>query len=128
MRNYSRKNLILGFSLPELILTITLMGMLVGVVSPIVTNILDSAKDHLAIVKVQSLNVAQQTFKMRVPNAEQIYNTSKDKEAKYRLLAKYIPDAEESLSLFMPKGYTIDMLELFGEKLIIRGPQGKVNY
>jgi len=105
------------------------LGLMAGLSYPAINGLRQSGLDQQAIGIAQTLNQAQQTYSLRVSNAETTWEAAPDSPSKYQLIWQYVPFASASLSGYAPSGYTLTLGSTLSTKIIITGPSGTVvNY
>lgn len=98
-----------GFTLIEMVITIAIMGIILGVASVNYTGFHSSAKRSSAIMGAQSLNIAMQTYRMRVTNAENAWANAADDSERFLLVQPYLGNAAQTLSAYTPDGFSYDL-------------------
>ena len=85
---YNRKK---GFTLPEVILAVVVLAIIALVIGNPFRDVIEGADARSINAKVDAIFAAQQSFKMRVENAETVFLNAGSSEARFDLLAPYIP-------------------------------------
>ena len=98
-----------GFTLPELVGAIIVIGIIAALAIPAISGMLSSGKDQQAVGMAQAINQAQQTYKLRVAGAATNYSSAADSSARYLLIASYVPYAAATLSAYQPSGYSFSL-------------------
>ena len=101
-----------------------ILGLMAGLAYPAIYGLRQSGMDQQAIGVAQTLNQAQQTYTLRVANAETNWEAAADSAAKYQLISQYIPFATANLSDYEPAGYTLALGASLGTKVGIVNAQG----
>ncbi|MGH7997029.1 MAG: hypothetical protein ACREFX_11820 [Opitutaceae bacterium] len=101
-----------------------IIGLLAGLAYPAIYGLRSSGMDQQAIGVAQAMNQAQQTYFLRVANAETTWEAASDSSDKYLLISQYVPFAASSLSSYEPSGYTMTLGQTLNTKVVITGPSG----
>ncbi len=101
-----------------------ILGLMAGLSCPAINGLRHSGMDQQAIGVAQALNQAQQTYSLRVPNAESNWEAAPDSASKYQLIWQYVPFAAGSLSGYQPAGYTLTLGPTLNSKIAIAGSGG----
>lgn len=99
-----------AFSMVELLAAVAIMGIIAFMAIPSVTKMRSDGERNLAISRVESLNIAMASFVQAEgrSRAENQWQSATSNTAKYTLLRPYLAFAEDTLTRFMPSGYTIN--------------------
>jgi len=117
-----------GLTTVEAIGMLVILGIMAGLSYPAMAGLRQSGLDQQAIGIAQTLNQAQQTYNLRVANAETSWEAVTDSASKYQLISQYVPFATTNLSAYEPNGYTLALGATLGTKVQITGPNGSVAY
>ncbi|HZZ58419.1 MAG TPA: hypothetical protein VFE31_11360 [Opitutaceae bacterium] len=113
-----------GLSIVEGVGMVILAGILAGMAYPAISGLRQSGLNQQAIGVAQAINQAQQTYNLRVANAETTWEAASDSSAKYQLIWQYIPYAATSLSAYSPSGYTLTLGATLNTKVAIVDANG----
>lgn len=121
-----------GFSLVEMMACVSIIGIVAFLAIPSVTRMRADSERNLAISRAEALNLAQATL-IQVRGRTQAgldWAGSVSNEAKYNLLRPYLSYAENTLSLYMPSGYTVTFPASITtmQKSVLTGPSGVIPY
>ena len=123
----------LGFTLVEVLASVTIIGILIFLAIPSITSVRRDAEENVAIARAEALNISISSF--IDANGLQKANTSwqaapgtgvpaKDNYRYVNFLAPYISYAPTSLAGFIPAGYSVtlptDLANL--DKVVLRKP------
>lgn len=127
--NTSRRR---GFSLVEMMACVSIVGIVAFLAIPSVTRMRSDSERNLAISRAEALNLAQATL-IQVRGRTQAgldWAGATSNEARYTLLRPYLSYAENTLSLYMPSGYTVTMPANITtmQKATLTGPSGVIPY
>jgi len=103
-----------------------ILGLMAVLSYPAISGLRQSGLDQQAIGVAQTLNQAQQTYNLRVSNAETTWEAAPDSPSKYLLIWQYVPFATASLSSYEPAGYSMTLGPTLSTKIVITGPGGTV--
>ena len=117
-----------GFTLPEALLTMALLGILTTITFPRVHGVLDKCKEKQAIAKAETLNSAKVCFKMRIADAQESYLKNGTDESRFQLLKKYIPISEVTFDQYAPKGFSIKLGKNLDEKVKLNKGNAPIKY
>lgn len=118
-----------GFTLPELILVIVLLGILAGVVVGGVVNLLPVGRQEVAVGKARILNAARCSYALLAPDAEERWNATTSDELRLGLLAEArVIDGVTSDFLSSQGGYTLRLQGALREPTALRRNGETVNY
>jgi len=117
-----------GFTLVEGIGMTILVGIMAALAFPAIGGLRQAGLDQQAISIAQALNQAQQTYQLRVANAASNWTAAADSDAKYELVAPYVPYAADTLEDYTPSGYSLQLGGSLDTKVVITGPDGTVSY
>jgi type II secretory pathway pseudopilin PulG len=112
----------------EMVGMTVILGILAGLACPAISGLRQAGLEQQAIGVAQALNQAQQTYNLRVSDAATNWSGAADSEAKYELIARYVPYAAPTLSAYEPSGYNMSLGATLNTKVVIDGPQGTVSY
>lgn len=121
-----------GFSLVEMMACVSIIGIVAFLAIPSVTRMRADSERNLAISRAEALNLAQATL-IQVRGRTQAgldWTGAVSNEAKYNLLRPYLSYAENTLSLYMPSGYTVTFPASITtmQKSVLTGPSGVIPY
>lgn len=121
-----------GFSLVEMMACVSIIGIVAFLAIPSVTRMRADSERNLAISRAEALNLAQATL-IQVRGRTQAgldWAGAASNEAKYNLLRPYLSYAENTLSLYMPSGYTVTFPASITtmQKSVLTGPSGVIPY
>jgi type II secretory pathway pseudopilin PulG len=105
-----------------------ILGLMSGLSYPAITGLRQAGADQQAIGIAQALNQAQQTYNLRVANAESTWEAAPDSPTKYQLISQYVPYATDMLSEYEPTGYTMTLGSTLNTKVGVTGPSGTISY
>jgi hypothetical protein len=115
-----------GLTIVEAVGMTILLGLMAGLSCPAINGLRQSGLNQQAIGVAQTLNQAQQTYGLRVANAEVTWEAAPDSASKYQLIWQYVPFATANLSDYQPAGYTMALGSTLSTKIVITGPGGTV--
>lgn len=118
---FSRKS---GLTTVEAVGMTVILGLMAGLSYPAIYGLRQSGMDQQAIGVAQTLNQAQQTYSLRVSNAETAWEAAPDSPSKYQLIAGYVPFATANFSDYVPSGYTMALGGTLSTKVAVSNPQG----
>jgi len=101
-----------------------ILGLMSGLSYPAITGLRQAGLDQQAVGIAQALNQAQQTYNLRVANAESTWEAAPDSPSKYQLIAQYVPYAADTLADYEPSGYAITLGTTLNTKVAITGAGG----
>ena len=113
-----------GLTTVEAVGMTIILGLMAGLAYPAIYGLRQSGMDQQAIGVAQTLNQAQQTYSLRVSNAEANWEAAPDSSGKYQLVAQYIPFATANLSEYEPAGYAMTLGTTLNTKIVITNSQG----
>lgn len=121
-----------GFSLVEMMACVSVIGVVAFLAIPSVTRMRSDSERNLAISRAESLNLAQATL-IQVRGRTQAgldWAGASSNDAKYLLLRPYLSYAENSLSTYMPSGYSVTFPGSITtmQKSTLTGPSGVIPY
>jgi type II secretory pathway pseudopilin PulG len=125
-RNAARR--VAGLTTVEAVCMTVILGLMSGLSYPAITGLRQAGLDQQAIGVAQALNQAQQTYNLRVANAESTWEAAPDSSTKYQLISQYVPYATDMLSEYEPTGYTIALGATLNTKVSLTGPSGAIAY
>lgn len=99
-----------GFSLIEMITAVGIVGIILFLAIPNVIRVREDSEISLAIARTESINMAVSSYiqaKGRV--AAQTVWATKDNSERYGLIKPYLMYAPNSLTDYIPSGYTVTM-------------------
>lgn len=118
-----------GFSLPELILVVVLLGLLAGVVVGGVVNLLPVGRQEVAVGKARILNAARCSYALLAPDAEERWTETGSDEARLGLLAEArVIDGVSSDFLLSQGGYSLRLQGGLREPTLLFKDGASVNY
>lgn len=99
-----------AFSMVEMLAAVAIMGIIAFMAIPSVTKMRSDGERNLAISRVESLNIAMASFVQAEgrSRAENQWQSASGNSAKYTLLRPYLAFAEDTLTRFMPSGYSVN--------------------
>jgi prepilin-type N-terminal cleavage/methylation domain-containing protein len=99
-----------GFSLVELLVAVSIVGIITFIAVPKVSNVQAEAHKNLAISRAESLNMAVATLVQVRGNsaAATAWASASGDNAKYALIRPYLGFSEPTLTEYMPAGYTVE--------------------
>ncbi|OYW74382.1 MAG: hypothetical protein B7Z37_17950 [Verrucomicrobia bacterium 12-59-8] len=98
-----------GFSLVEMMACVSIIGIIAFMAIPSVTRMRADSERNLAIARAESLNLAQASY-IQVRGRTQAaldWAAAGSSDTKYALLRPYLSYAENTLSAYMPSGYSV---------------------
>lgn len=105
-----RRNRSRGFSLVELLIVLVILGVIMFLAIPNIVQVRSDSEDNLARSRAEALNVAAAAYFQAVGTQAAISAwSSAGNDARYALLSPYLAFAPESLSSYMPSGYTVTL-------------------
>jgi type II secretory pathway pseudopilin PulG len=113
-----------GLTTVEAVGMTIILGLMAGLAYPAIYGLRQSGMDQQAIGVAQTLNQAQQTYSLRVSNAEVNWEAAPDSSAKYQLVSSYVPFSTATLSDYVPVGYTMTLGATLNTKVVITNSQG----
>jgi type II secretory pathway pseudopilin PulG len=117
-----------GLTTVEAVCMTVILGLMSGLAYPAITGLRQAGLDQQAIGIAQALNQAQQTYNLRVANAESTWEAAPDSPSKYQLISQYVPYAADTLTDYEPTGYTIALGSTLNTKVTVTGPTGPISY
>jgi len=117
-----------GLTTVEAVCMTVILGLMSGLSYPAITGLRQAGLDQQAIGVAQALNQAQQTYNLRVANAESTWEAAPDSPTKYQLISQYVPYATDMLSEYEPTGYTMTLGSTLNTKVGVTGPSGTLSY
>jgi prepilin-type N-terminal cleavage/methylation domain-containing protein len=93
-----------GFCLSELIIAMTLIGILSALTYPMISSSMNASAMKEAKVRAHILNCAKESYRLRVGELNPDYARADD-NTRFKLLAPYMRQNAQSLDTFCPKGY-----------------------
>lgn len=117
-----------GFSMIELLVVITALGILVFLAFPNVVTVKTAAEDSLAISRAQALNTAKIAYKIRGSGDWGSLATDADRYAALRPFLAYSPDtftASDGTG-FVPAGYAFGFGGIDDRVSVSNGMTGQV--
>lgn len=122
-----------GFTLVEVLASVTIIGILIFLAIPSITSVRRDAEENMAIARGEALNMATSTFidayglttaATKWTNATGNTTALKDQFRYSNFLAPYISYAPNALGNYMPSGYTIELPSDLRNltKVVIRKP------
>ena len=121
-----------AFSLVEVLAAIAIIGIITFLAIPNIVRIKEDGEQSLAIARAEALNMAMASFVQANGSAAAAaaWSSAADHEARYGLLTPYMAFAPNTLSAYMPGGYTATfsstLLPL--NKAGLSGPNGTIAY
>ena len=101
-----------------------ILGIMAGLSYPAINGLRQSGLNQQAIGIAQTLNQAEQTYKLRVASAEANWEGASDSASKYQLISQYVPFATANLSDYEPAGYAIALGSTLNSKVVVTAPDG----
>ena len=124
-----------GFSLVELLIVITILGIVLYFAFPNIVQMRSDSEDSLARARAEMLNLAVAGYFQAVGDrttAKANWSAAGSDEARYTSLLKpYIAFPPATLSAFMPSSdYTVvfDPTDPLVRKVQLYGPRGQISY
>lgn len=118
-----------GFSLVELLVVITVLGVILYFAFPNIVQVKSDSERNLAKARAEALNLAAAAYFQAVGPTAALSNWSgKDSAARYLLIKPYIAFPQETLGDFLPSSdYTItfDSSEPHRKKATLLGPSSE---
>ncbi len=99
-----------AFSMVELLAAVAIMGVIAFIAIPSVTKMRGDSERNLAIARTEALNIATVSFIQARGRtvAELEWNGAGTAAAKYNLIKSYLAFGEDTLTRYMPTGYTVN--------------------
>jgi len=113
-----------GLTTVEAVGMTIILGLMAGLAYPAIYGLRQSGMDQQAIGVAQTLNQAQQTYTLRVSNAEANWEAAPDSPTKYQLVSSYVPFSTANLSDYVPAGYTMTLGATLNTKVVITNSLG----
>jgi len=113
-----------GMTTVEAVGMTVILGIMAGLSYPAINGLRQSGLNQQAIGIAQTLNQAEQTYKLRVSTAETNWEGAADSPTKYQLISQYVPFATASLSDYEPSGYVLSLGSTLSSKVVITAPDG----
>lgn len=118
-----------GFSLIELLVVITVLGVVLYFAFPNIVQVKSDSERNLAKARTEALNLAAAAYFQAVgTNAAATGWAGKSSEARYELIKPYLAFPQATLSDFMPSSdYTVtfDSSEPHRKKATLMGPSSE---
>jgi type II secretory pathway pseudopilin PulG len=111
-----------GLTIVEAVGMTVILGIMAGLSYPAISGMRQAGLDQQAIGIAQTLNQAQQTYNLRVANAETTWEAAPTSAAKYLLIWQYVPYATTTFAAYEPAGYTLTLGASLSTKVTISGP------
>jgi type II secretory pathway pseudopilin PulG len=114
----------------EMLACVAIIGIISFLAIPSITRMRTDSERNLAISRAESLNLAQATL-IQVRGRAQAsvdWNAATSNDAKYALLRPYLSYAENSLTAYLPAGYTLSFPPTITTmtKAVLSKPDGTV--
>ncbi len=93
-----------GFCISELIIAISLMGILGAIAIPMISSSQNASALKEAKIKAHILNCAKESYRLRTGDHNQEY-TIADEKTRFKLLEPYMRQNAKSLDSYCPKSY-----------------------
>ncbi|MBP7949092.1 MAG: type II secretion system protein [Verrucomicrobiales bacterium] len=111
------KRCLRGFTLVEVLASVTIIGILVFLAIPNIISVRKDTEENMAIARAEALNMAISSYIQAngFQNAKTSWNgvsgnNNGEKDGKrYALIQPYLSYAPASLGAFMPSGYSADL-------------------
>lgn len=117
---------IVGFSLVELLIVITVLGVILYFAFPNIVQVKSDSERELAKARAEALNLAAAAYFQAVgPTAAAVAWAGKTDEQRYELLMPYIAFPAPSLSQFLPStdyNLNFNASEPHRQKAVLLGP------
>lgn len=98
-----------GFSLVEMLIAVSIIGLISFMAFPKVTSMRAEGEKNLAIARAEALNLAiANMIQVRGRTQASLDWASKTDDQRYLLIKDYLAFAESSLTLYLPSGYDVD--------------------
>ncbi|MGE9297082.1 MAG: type II secretion system protein [Puniceicoccales bacterium] len=125
MKTHIHRN---GLSLLELMVTLGLMLAFLGFVTPNFFAAREHGRESAAIARAQTINLAIQTYRMKVATAGADWNAAANDSARFLLIRDYLGGFSGTLADFAPQDFAMDLPDsLPGQVTLYRGGE-MVNY
>lgn len=97
-----------AFSMVEVLITVTVLGIIVFLALPNIVQVRQDSEDNLARARAEAMNVAAVSYFQALgrSQAKTIWENSDDDE-RFELLRPYLAFAPTNLSQFVPSGYSV---------------------
>ena len=117
----------------ELLAAVAIMGVIAFIAIPSVTKMRGDSERNLAIARAEALNIATASFIQANgrARAEQLWGSAPTAAAKYTLIRDYLAYSEDTLTRYMPTGYSANYTAASVNamrKWSLAGPQGSIAY
>lgn len=97
-----------AFSLVELLIVLVILGVIMFIAIPNIVQVRSDSEDNLARSRAEALNVAAAAYFQAVGNqAASAAWAAAGNDARYTLVSPYLAFAPNSLSAYMPGGYSV---------------------
>lgn len=124
--NHSRRD---GFTLAELLIVVTLIGLLSALLSGGYRGLLPVARQEVAAGKARALNAARTAYALAVPGAPQAWSASaSDADRVALLIAAEVLEGRPEDYLNSPGGYSISVSGSVRSPTILRRQGAEIAY
>ena len=116
-----------GFSLPELVMVIVVIGILSAAGVAGVGAWQDVAHEREAIAKVQQVDAGIEYYASTVPGSSSSYSAASNANQRWSLIGSYVTKSGGSLADFQPDGgYTITLPSALSAQAVLRDSSNNV--
>lgn len=121
-----------GFSLVEMMACVSIIGIIAFMAIPSVTRMRGDSERNLAIARAEALNLAQASY-IQVRGRTQAaldWAAASSADSKYALLRPYLSFAENTLTAYLPSGYSVTFPPSITSmtKVSLTSPTGVIYY
>ena len=120
-----------GFSLVELLVAVSIIGLIAFMAFPKVTSMRAESEKNVAIARAEALNLAvANMIQVRGRSQAALDWASKTDDQRYALVKDYLAFAETSLTLYLPSGYDVDFPNTLDRltKVVLKDPAAATIY
>lgn len=114
-----------GFSLVELLVSVSIIGLIAFMAFPKVTSMRSEGEKNLAIARVEALNLAlANMIQVRGRSQATLDWAGKSDDQRYALVKDYLAFGETTLAAYLPSGYDADFPNLLDRltKIVLKDP------
>jgi prepilin-type N-terminal cleavage/methylation domain-containing protein len=116
-----------GFSLVEMLISVSIIGLIAFMAFPKVTSMRAEGEKNLAIARAEALNLAvANMIQVRGRSQATLDWNGKTDDQRYTLIKDYLAFSETSLAGYLPSGYDVDFSSDLSRltKVVLKDPAG----